>query len=271
MSIRFFLTATLCALLGLPATNVSAQSTLGEVVQLDILDGGTTRNGTVMGALRLTIADGWKTYWRAPGEAGIPPQINWGGSRNVGDLRVIWPTPVVFELNGYQSIGYKHQLVLPIEITPADPGKPVHLKGAMEFGVCSDICVPGYYEFDHQLDAQAGRNPAIAAAMAQRPFSASEAGVSAAKCSVAPTKDGLSVQARIAMPSAGGREVAVIESGDPDIIATQTRTERSGDTLLASSVLSHVSDSAFALDRSQLRITVIGKNHAVDIRGCTSG
>ncbi|MEM9552608.1 MAG: protein-disulfide reductase DsbD domain-containing protein, partial [Pseudomonadota bacterium] len=77
-----------------------------DVVQVEVLDGGETAHGTVMTALRLTLADGWKTYWRAPGDAGIPPSFNWRGSRNVGEVAITWPTPQVFNDYGMRSIGY---------------------------------------------------------------------------------------------------------------------------------------------------------------------
>lgn len=263
--------ACLALAAALALTPALASAATEDVVQIDVLDGGQTRDGTYVAAIRLTLADGWKTYWRAPGEAGIPPQISWGGSRNLGAAEITWPTPHVFEQNGLQSIGYKNQLVLPIEITPARPGQPVRLKGEIDIGVCKDVCIPGRLRFDHDLDAKAGRNPVIAAALAARPYSEAEAGVTASVCRLSPTRDGMRVEARITMPSAGGREVAVIEAGDPEIWATTTETRRQGDTLIAASELIHVNGGSYALDRSRIRITVLGRDHAVDIRGCQAG
>ncbi len=251
-------------------TPATAQG-LDGVVRLDILDGGRTANGTYMGALRLTLKDGWKTYWRAPGDAGIPPQFDWNGSRNVGDVSITWPAPDVFDQNGLQSIGYEDQLVLPVEITPKNPAKPVRLRGEMDLGVCKDVCIPERLDFDHTLDAEAGRNPAIAAALAQRPFSAREANVSAARCSLTPTADGMQIEARVTMPSAGGQEIAVIEPGNPVLWASQPKTVRQGGTLIATAEVINASGAPFALDRSEIRITVLGANHAVDIQGCTAG
>jgi len=253
-----------------PAAAAEAAS-LNDLVRIEVLDGGPTKRGTYLAALRLTLSDGWKTYWRAPGEAGIPPSFDWKGSRNLGDVEITWPAPEVFEANGLRTIGYTHQLVLPVEVTPAKPGQPVRLKGTMEFGLCSDVCIPGELDFDHQIDTKAGRNPAIVAALAARPYSAHEAGVQGATCRLSPGRDGLKVEARITMPSAGGTEIAVIEAGAPGIWATETETHRQGDTLIASSELMSDSGGAFALNRSTLRITVLGSSHSVDIRGCDAG
>ena len=241
------------------------------LVEIEVLDGGPTSRGTYMGALRLTLQDGWKTYWRSPGDAGIPPSFYWRGSRNVGALAITWPTPEVVMTSGFQTIGYHDLLVLPIEITPKEPGKPVVLAGEMNLGICKDVCVPSELSFSHQLDLQAGRNPAIAAAMASRPYTAKEAGVKSAKCKLSPTKYGMQVEAHITMPTAGGTEVAVIESGTDLAYGGATSSSRKGGVLVATTEFLPVTKSGFALERSKLRITVLGSRHAVDIRGCSAG
>ncbi|WP_424977868.1 protein-disulfide reductase DsbD domain-containing protein [Leisingera sp. S232] len=243
----------------------------GDIVQVEVLDGGMTPRGTQLSALKITLQPGWKTYWRTPGDAGIPPSFSWRGARNIGRLSITWPSPQVFLTSGYRTIGYHDQLVLPVEITPETPGKPVRLKGRMQLGVCKDVCVPAELSFDHQLDSSAGRNPAIAAAMASRPWSAKEAGVRKAVCSLRPSQYGMTVTARISMPSAGGEEIAVIEPGNPRLFAGETVTRREGGQLIAETEFLPADSQPYAIDRSQLRITVLGQNHAVDIRGCSAG
>ena len=240
-------------------------------MRIDVLDGGATDRGTHMAALRFALAPGWKTYWRSPGDAGIPPLFDWTGGRNVGAVALTWPTPHVFDLNGMTSVGYTGALILPVEITPRKPGEPLRLSGTAEIGVCREVCLPATLTFDRTLDPVAPRNPAIVAARAQRPWSASEAGVRAAECSLVPARDGMQLEARIVMPSAGGAEHTVIEPGDPRVWASEARTERRGDTLTARVDLVHVDRGPFAVDRSRVRITVLGTSHAVDIRGCEAG
>ncbi|GGH35116.1 Thiol-disulfide interchange protein, contains DsbC and DsbD domains [Cribrihabitans marinus] len=264
---RRLLALALCALLAPPLS----AGDVGDGVRLEILDGGRTERGTYLGAIRLTLPEGWKTYWRAPGDAGIPPQFDWRGSRNIGAMAFTWPAPRVFDQNGLRSVGYERQMVLPVEITPENSERPVRLKGRMDFGYCKDVCVPGTLPFDHVLDAGAGRNPAIAAALAQRPYSASEAGVRAAVCRITPTEGGMRIEAHIEMPSAGGTEYAVIEPGGRSLWVSEAATTRQGGTLIASSEIRHDGGGAFALDRSAIRITVLGDSHAVDIRGCRPG
>ena len=263
--------AACAALLPVPRMAAAQSHDLNDLIRIEVLDGGRTARGTYLAALRLTLADGWKTYWRAPGDTGIPPSFSWRGSRNLQDVALTWPTPQVFDLNGMRTIGYKHQLILPVELTPAQDGKPLRLKGEVELGLCSDVCLPGTLRFDHQVDPAARRNPHIAAALAQRPYSAREAGVRATSCRLSPTPDGLKVEARITMPPAGGTEVAVIEPGAPGIWAAETETRRQGNALIAASELVSETGGAFALNRSALRITVLGATHSVDIQGCDAG
>ena len=259
----------LASLTALPALGAGVQT--DKPVTATVLSGWVQPDGSRVAALQLTLAPGWKTYWRAPGDAGIPPQFNWSGSGNLGGVAIHWPTPKVFDQNGMRSIGYTDRLVIPLAIAPQKNGKPVHLKAEMELGVCSDICMPYTLNFNAVLaDTSAKPTPAIAAALAQQPFTASEAGVRAATCRIEPTSDGLRIEAEIDMPTAGGPEVVVIEPGQPNIWVSEADTKRSGRNVMAVSEMVHVSGGPIALDRKAIRITVLGSRHAVDITGCTS-
>ncbi|XDA99295.1 protein-disulfide reductase DsbD domain-containing protein [Sulfitobacter sp. LCG007] len=237
-----------------------------------ILPGWVQADGTRMAALHLELARGWKTYWRAPGDAGIPPVFDWSGSRNLGSVAVMWPTPHVFDDNGMRSIGYKGSVTIPLVIAPDAQDQPVSLRLGLDLGVCSDICMPFRLDLDAAIsDDRTRPDPAIAAALAQMPYSAREAGVRAATCAFAPSPDGLQVEAQVTMPSAGGTEVMVIEPGQGDIWVSETRTRRNGDALTGVSELVPVRGGTIALDRTDIRLTVIGQRHAVEIRGCTAG
>ncbi len=253
------------------AATASAEGDPDILVRLDMLDGGRTTRGNLRVAMKLTMAEGWKTYWRQPGVAGIPPSFDWRGSRNVADIAISWPTPVVFELAGLQSIGYKGQLVLPIEVTPARPGQPVRLRGQIDIGVCNEVCVPASLSFDHEIDPDAPPDPSIEAALARQPRPAGAAGVRAARCRVSPLDDGIRLEARIDMPSAGGREIVVIEPGNPMLWATETQARRKGRTLVAATEILSNDEGPISLDRSRVRFTVLGERYAVDIRGCRPG
>jgi DsbC/DsbD-like thiol-disulfide interchange protein len=260
---RIALALALC--LAAPA---GAEDTL---IRADLLNGWQTATGTQMTGLHLQLAPGWKTYWRAPGEAGIPPVFDWSGSTNVQSARIHWPAPHVFTTNGLRSIGYKGDVVLPVELTPRDAAQPMRLVGRVDLGVCSDICVPASVQVDAALTAPGGADAAIEAALAARPVTAAKAGLKSAICRVEPIRDGLRVQADLVLPSTGGAEVVVIEGGAPDIWVSEPEVTRDGAHLIASADLVAPSGKPFALDRSALVLTVLGTKRAVEIRGCSGG
>ncbi len=101
----------------------------------------STKNGSYAG-LQLQVSKGWKTYWRSPGDSGVPPSFDWKGSKNLKNISVQWPAPKKYKDQYSTSIGYKREVILPLKITAKDPSKPVELKLRFGYGICSDICVP---------------------------------------------------------------------------------------------------------------------------------
>jgi DsbC/DsbD-like thiol-disulfide interchange protein len=115
------------------------------------------------GGLEIELDHGWKTYWRLPGDAGIPPQFDWSKSKNVKSVEVLWPAPHRFSDKGGETIGYKDRVVFPLRIVPENPDDPVELDLSFFFGVCQDICIPGSGE----ATAKSGRaDPAASALIA---------------------------------------------------------------------------------------------------------
>lgn len=252
----------LCA--ALPA---GAEAVPDDLVRAGFLGGWRTESGTQMSALRLDLAEGWKTYWRAPGDAGIPPQFNWSGSDNVASVRFHWPTPTVFMLNGLRTIGYHDELVLPLEVTPRDPARPMHLRAEIDMGVCSDICVPVTLRLGADLPQAGAPDPAISAALADQPMQAKAAGLSGLHCKVEPIRDGLRITAEIDLPG-GAEDVTVFETSDPGLWVSESTTRREGGRLISSADLVPASGGPVALDRSRVTITVLGDSRAAELRGC---
>lgn len=262
---RIFLSAAMA--LGLTAP-VDAQVSTQPTVTLEVLPGWRDSNGTHIAALRIALAPGWKTYWRAPGDAGIPPVIDWSASSNVKAMLPAWPTPTVFSQNGMNSVGYKGDLILPIVLTPQNAGQPMTLKGDLQIGICNEICVPAQLSFEMPLPQAQQHDAAIARALAHQPYSARQAGVGRISCQVSLTRDGLALEARLTMPPTGRHEYAVVETADPEVWVAESETHRQGNTLTVRTELVHMDGGAFALDRSGVRVTVLGSDHAVDIQGC---
>ncbi len=90
----------------------------------------------------ITMQEGWKTYWRVPGDGGVPPSFDWSGSENVASTSVMMPLPHRFTDENGEGIGYKTEVVFPVDVTPKDPSKPATLDLKIFYAVCNDICVP---------------------------------------------------------------------------------------------------------------------------------
>jgi DsbC/DsbD-like thiol-disulfide interchange protein len=245
--------------------------TQDDVLQASLLPGWVTEQGTHMAALELVLAPGWKTYWRSPGDAGIPPQFDWSGSANVGAVRYHWPAPVVFDTNGVRSIGYHDVLVLPVEITPVDPGQPITLQAKVDLGVCNDICIPATIDVAVDLPVAGVPNPTISRALREMPGDAAAAGLTAIRCRVDAIDDGMRVTAEMTLPPQGTTEAVVLEAGLPGVWVSEAQVTRDDGTLTATADMVAQSGAPFALDRSAITLTVIGDSKAVEIRGCPGG
>jgi len=103
---------------------------------------GEFANGSWTVGVEMILEPGWKTYWRVPGDAGVPSEFIWKKSSNVKSADVSWPAPNRYEDITGKSTGYKNQVVFPVKITPANPGQPAVLDLQLYYAVCSDICIP---------------------------------------------------------------------------------------------------------------------------------
>lgn len=165
----------LFAALSLPALTLSARAGTGPHYQVRLI-GGETQNGVWRTGLDITLDKGWKTYWRMPGDAGVPPQFDWAGSKNVKSANVLWPAPKRYTDDGGETVGYKDRVVFPLDITAEDPGQPIELALEAFFGVCEVVCIPA--KFDAVLlqgDAKPADASLIAAFAARVPEKADAA------------------------------------------------------------------------------------------------
>ncbi|MFM7336298.1 MAG: protein-disulfide reductase DsbD domain-containing protein [Tabrizicola sp.] len=243
-------------------------TTQDDVLQAQLRPGWQMENGAHMAAVELQLAPGWKTYWRSPGDAGIPPSFDWSGSENVKSVRIHWPAPAVFLANGMQTIGYHDQLILPLEVLPIDPAKPIRLDVRMELGVCDEICLPASVQLATDLAPPGAPDASIKAALSQRAATAQEAGVTGVSCQIDPIKDGLRLTARLGLPDPGLPEVVAFETADREVWVAEAVTERQGGELVAMTELVPPSGAPFALDRSQVTMTILAATGAVEVRGC---
>ncbi|PKG39194.1 protein-disulfide reductase DsbD family protein [Psychromonas sp. Urea-02u-13] len=99
--------------------------------------------------LNINLEGDWKTYWRSPGEGGVAPTFNWQAeSKNITNINWLWPAPKRYPVLGVDTLGYKHQIHLPLTLELQDLSQPTVLKGRFTLASCTTICVLSDYDID---------------------------------------------------------------------------------------------------------------------------
>lgn len=128
---------------------------------------------TIVAGVEIQLAEGWKTYWRSPGD-GLATEVNVSASENVAGATLLWPAPERIEgAGGVTSYGYKGSLVLPIRLKASNPGQNVLLRVELIYGVCADICIPveGVAELSIPAQDDSEHAAALANAIGKVPYS----------------------------------------------------------------------------------------------------
>jgi DsbC/DsbD-like thiol-disulfide interchange protein len=97
--------------------------------------------GKLQGALQIGLKPGWKTYWRDPGEAGIPPSLDASQGGNVKSAELAFPPPRRIDDGYADTAGYAGPVALPVTFTMKD-GASGPIKAHVFLGICKTICVP---------------------------------------------------------------------------------------------------------------------------------
>ncbi|ASR07604.1 cytochrome C biogenesis protein [Rhizobium leguminosarum bv. viciae] len=106
--------------------------------------------GKIRAALQIEPKPGWITYWKEPGNSGIPPQITIAPESGVSLDAIAYPVPKHFFKGAIEDIAYDAPVTLPLSLTA--PGKgPVTIDAAAFIGICKDICIPFQASFELKL------------------------------------------------------------------------------------------------------------------------
>src|SRR6202048_5566549 len=104
---------------------------------------GSRSGAVLLGGIAIQLQQGWKTYWRTPGDSGVPPRFDFSKSENIEAVTILWPAPLKFDDGaGGHSLGYHDQIVLPLRIVAKNADKPVKLRADVNYAVCEKICIP---------------------------------------------------------------------------------------------------------------------------------
>jgi DsbC/DsbD-like thiol-disulfide interchange protein len=112
---------------------------------------GGADKGELFAGVQIRLEPGWKTYWRTPGDSGVPPSFDWSGSKNLKEARVLYPAPHRFADASGTAIGYEDEVVFLVRITPERHGEPVELKLSVDYGLCKTLCIPSQASLSLEL------------------------------------------------------------------------------------------------------------------------
>lgn len=142
----------------------------GGIGEMRLVAGGRSK-GLYDVAVQIKLAPSAVTYWRQPGEAGVPPQFSFAGSENVASAEVLYPAPTRLDEGGIEAFGYRGGVTFPIRVKPSDAMKPSRLNLSLDYAVCDRICVPakGHAELFLPQNGDSPEQALIAAAEARVP------------------------------------------------------------------------------------------------------
>jgi DsbC/DsbD-like thiol-disulfide interchange protein len=172
-SLRAALIACGIAAVSGTAGHAADESTWSEDIHSAVrIIAGTNKNGDAQlrAGIEIKMQPGWKTYWRNPGDSGVPPHFDFSNSENLKTATVLYPAPHLFTDETGHSLGYKERVVFPVVVSPQQPGKPVRLRLKIEYAVCEKLCMPvegraelmlgpGTSAHNSELSAAEGRVP----------------------------------------------------------------------------------------------------------------
>jgi DsbC/DsbD-like thiol-disulfide interchange protein len=142
---HFVFGALLCAALGSIGSSAVANQWIPSNNSKARLVSGTVEvegKPTVLAGVQLRLDNGWKTYWRYPGDSGVPPSFDWSRSKNLKAAEVLYPAPHRFTDASGTSIGYDEEVTFPVKVVPEREGEPVELELSLDYGLCKDLCIP---------------------------------------------------------------------------------------------------------------------------------
>ena len=187
----------------------------------------------LMLGLDVELGDNWHTYWRSPGIAGLPPQIDWTRSKtesgNLQNAQLLYPAPARYIAYNLETIGYRGHVLFPIKVALKNVGQPLAIDTDVSLLVCSSICVPKNYTL--MLSIPAGdAKPSDEASLIQQyrdqiPGDGHQAGLLINKI----TNDGTGINVTIATPHVLQTPDIFIETNDelgfktPEVTMTDDR------------------------------------------------
>ncbi len=274
--IRILLPAVLAILGWVPGAlgQAGIPSTLATV---RFLEGWASPSGDVhTGGIQISLARGWKTYWRAPGEFGIPPRLELSRSENIRGVFMHFPRPTIYFDNDVRTIGYADKVVFPLDFFPDRAGSGMRAHADLHLGVCREVCVPVSFQFPIMLSNRKTTPPVeIVRALRMGPNRIDATGGAVRiRCRLTRRSPPHGYQvtydfdhSRPMSPLAA----AVFEyPGQPVWFSDARLSRRPNGMVSATAQMEYFGTGPFFLDRSQLRMTLISGRDYLEFSGCHS-
>ncbi|MCG8548716.1 MAG: thioredoxin family protein [Alphaproteobacteria bacterium] len=230
------------------------------------VDGVGERKSITLG-LQFKMQPGWKIYWRSPGDAGYPPRVDWQGSQNLKSAEIEWPIPTRFSILGLETLGYKDEVILPLDVKVEEPGKPVTLHADVSYLTCAEICVP----LQANLSLHLPSGPAepskqanlLARYAAQVPHSDQRHGLSIGSVSMTPIGDevALNVEAKSVSPFAAPD---LYVEGPEGSYFTKPKVSLADDGHIARLSMRGGGVPVNQLEATPLRVTLVDRGRALE-------
>ena len=217
--------------------------------------------------LQFRMEPGWKIYWRSPGDAGFPPDVDWSKSQNLDRLDIAWPVPRRFSVLGFETLGYKDEVVLPLQVGVAMPGQPVQVKVAVRYLTCAEICVPQQATLTLNLPQGPVKTSAQANLLAQFnarvPREGAHHGMAIDRAAVSPKGEDLilRVHAEAAMPF---DSPDLLVEGPEGSFFSRPKVSLSSDRKMATLTIEGGGVAADKLDGKALRFTLVDGNRSME-------
>ena len=175
------------------------------------------RNGIVTALVQIEPKDGWKTYWRNPGAAGMAPELDFSASANLKLKSISYPVPEIGQDEAGRFMGYHHPISLVIEFEKPDETAPSAIDLKALVGICDTICLPFIAEFKLSLDPTVPEGEEFSAVMTAQAELPEKPRADFAVRSLMKSSDGKSLVADVLVPDASEVEVAAAASRGVDL------------------------------------------------------
>lgn len=170
------------------------------------------RNGIVTALVQIEPKQGWKTYWRNPGDAGMAPELDFSGSSNLEVKSVSYPVPEIARDEAGRFIGYHGPVSLIVEFVKPDDRAPAEIELKALVGICDKICLPFIAEFSLALDPAMPEGEEFSALMMAQAQLPEKPRADFAVRSLMKSADGKSLVAEVLVPNGAGVDAAVAAS-----------------------------------------------------------